>query len=88
MVSGTSGRYFQRMDERLRWIKLIKTLREEHGVSIYEAERIASAQPEWRRWVERQINSDQRCRRMAVSHIKHHGPAALLECDGEVLKVR
>lgn len=76
------------MEERLRWIKLIKTLREEHSVSIYEAERIASAQPEWRRWVERQINSDHQCRRMALRHIKNSGSAALLVQVGETLKVR
>ena len=76
------------MEERLRWIKLIKLLREKHGVSIYEAQRIASAQPEWRRWVERQINTDQQCRRMALRHIEFNGSASLLIRDGETLKVR
>jgi len=76
------------MEERLRWIKLIKMLREKHGVSLYEAQRIASAQSEWRRWVERQINTDQQCRRMALRHIEYSGSAALLIRDGETLKVR
>ena len=76
------------MNERMRWIKLIKTLREERGVDIYEAEQLALEQPEWRRWVERQINSDPQCRKMALRHIGHHGPAALvIQAEGS-LKVR
>lgn len=76
------------MEERLRWIELIKVVREKHGASIDEAHLIVSTQPEWRRWVERQINSDPQCRRMALRHIKYSGPAALLVQDGETLKVR
>ena len=75
-------------DERDRWISLIKGVRQEHGVSIYEAERIALAQPEWRRWVERQIGSDMRCRRMALRHLREHGKASLIERDGDTLKLR
>lgn len=71
-----------------RWIRFIKALREEHGVSIHEAHVIAAARPEWRRWVERQINSDSECRRMALRHIKNAGRAALLARDGETLRVR
>lgn len=76
------------MEERLRWVEFIKALREQHGVNIHEAHQIAAAQPEWRRWVERQINSDSQCRRMALRHIKMGGPAVLLVQDGETLRVR
>jgi hypothetical protein len=76
------------MEERNRWISLIKELRGQHGISILDAERLALADPAWRRWVERQINGDTRCHRMALSHIRYNGDAALLERDGEALKVR
>lgn len=76
------------MDERDRWIMLIKKIRIERGVSIYEAERFALSQPGWRRWVERQVTIDVRCRKMARYHIRQHGEAALVyEAEG-TLKVR
>ena len=75
-------------EERTRWTSRIKQLRQEHGVGIFEAERIALAQPEWRRWVERQINSDIKCRKVARSHMHIHGPASLIYEDGDTLKVR
>jgi hypothetical protein len=75
-------------DERDRWITLIKSLRQEHGVSIYDAERIALGEVAWQRWVDRQINTDMRCRRMALFHIRSNGSASLLEKDGDQLKVR
>jgi hypothetical protein len=67
------------MEELNRWIMLIKELRAEHQVGILEAERIALRLPEWCRWVEHQINNDQRCQRMAYQHIRYNGDAALLE---------
>ena len=76
------------MNERMRWIKLIKSLREEHGVDIPGAEKLASAQPEGRRWVERQINSDPQCRKMALRHIAACGPNALIVQTGQTLRVR
>jgi hypothetical protein len=57
-------------------------------VSIVEAERLALSDAQWRRWVVRQINTDDRCRKMALSHMKMHGEAALLYKEGDVLKVR
>ena len=75
-------------DDRNDWIKEIKRLREQHGVSIFEAEALALGDPVWRRWVEKMINSDERCRRMAMSHIRYNGDAALIELDGDLLKVR
>jgi hypothetical protein len=74
--------------ERNRWISYIKQLRQERGVGLFDAERIALAHPEWRRWVERQINSDIKCRRVARSHMQMHGPASLIYQDGDTLKVR
>ena len=75
-------------EERNRWISHIKQLRQERGVGLFEAERIALTQPEWRRWVERQINSDIKCRKAARSHMQIHGPASLIYQDGDALKVR
>ena len=76
------------MAERDRWILHIKELRAVHGVSIFEAEKLALADATWRRWVERQITSDDRCRRMALRHLRYNGDAALLGRDGERLFVR
>ncbi len=76
------------MEDRNRWIIRIKELRAKHNVSIIDAERIALSDPNWRRWVERQINSDVRCRRMALSHIRYNGDASLIQRDGDLLKVR
>ena len=57
----------------------IKELRGEYQVDILEAERIALGRPEWRRWVEHQINNDRKCRRVAAFHVEQNGDAALLE---------
>ena len=66
------------MSERDRWIEHIKQVRAEHGISILAAERLALADDHWRRWVERQINNDDRCRRMALRHIHYNGDEALI----------
>ena len=71
------------MEDRNRWILLIKELRAEHLVDILTAERIALSKPEWRRWVEQQLATDQRCQRMAHHHIRHNGDAALLAKQGD-----
>lgn len=76
------------MEDRNRWIELIKNLRIEHNVSIIDAERIALADGTWRRWVESQIKSEKQCRRMALSHIRYLGEAGLIERDGDTLKIR
>lgn len=76
------------MEERHRWVHQIKDLRSRHGINIFEAERLALSNPQWRRWVERQINSDTRCRKMALNHLKIHGEEGLVRKDGDVLKVR
>jgi len=74
--------------DRNRWILLIKELRAEHNVSILAAERLALADPRWRRWVDQQINTDVRCRRLALHHIRHNGDEALIELEGGRLKAR
>jgi len=73
-----------------RWILYIKELRATHGVSILEAQKLALSDPTWRRWVERQINSDQRCRKEALAHIRYNGEASLIERVGDsfLFKVR
>ncbi len=76
------------MSERDRWIHHIKEVRAEYGISILAAERLALAEGHWRRWVERQINSDDRCRRMALRHIRYNGDEALICQSGDRLSVR
>ncbi|TPN80934.1 hypothetical protein FJ987_27845 [Mesorhizobium sp. CU2] len=76
------------MEDRDRWILHIKEVRARHGVSLLEAERIALSDPLWRRWVERQINTDERCRKFARTHMAANRQASLVYRDGEVLKLR
>jgi hypothetical protein len=75
------------MADRNRWILHIKKLRAAHGIGLSEAERIALADPHWRRWVEHQINTDSQCRRMALRHIRERGDDALIERTGDRLRV-
>lgn len=75
------------MTDRNLWVLHIKKLRADHGVGLIEAERIALADPYWRRWVERQINTDNQCRRMALRHIRERGADALIERDGVQLRL-
>lgn len=89
--SEDQARFYRRLheelstDDRQRWILLIKELRVTNGCSIYDAERIALLNPIWKRWVERQINSDPQCKKMARYHIRHNGDAALLvENEGQL----
>jgi hypothetical protein len=76
------------MTERLRWIRHIKQLRGQHGVSLGEAHRIAHADPVWRRWVEHQINNDPACRRMALRHLRNAPDSDFISRDGDRLIVR
>jgi hypothetical protein len=76
------------MEERDRWIRLIKDLRIEHNISLPDAEKMALTRPEWRRWVQRQIDSDLRCKRMARRHIEYRGEDALLERQGDRFVLR
>jgi hypothetical protein len=76
------------MADRDRWVLHIKELRSRHNVGLLEAERIALFDPRWRRWVEHQINTDQRCRKFARTHMTTNRQAALIYKDGDVLKVR
>ncbi|MEI5681374.1 hypothetical protein AAAK29_23495 [Mesorhizobium sp. CCNWLW179-1] len=74
--------------ERDRWVLLIKDIRRETGASIFEAERLALSKPEWRRWAERQINTDAECRKMARLHMRMHKTNSLICADGNRLLVR
>ena len=76
------------MEERHRWILRIRETRQRHDCGIFDAERLAVAEPNWRRWVERQINADAKCRRMALRHIRFHGTASLIDQAGDRLFVR
>jgi hypothetical protein len=72
--------------EESRWTEMIKTVRQRHGVGIFEAEKLPWEEPQWRRWVERQINRDPKCRKMALHHMRSHGGASLvLEQDGRLV---
>lgn len=75
-------------NDRHQWVLLIKELRVTHGCSIYDAQRLALLKPIWRRWVERQINHDLRCARMARRHIRCNGDAALLVDRDAKLTIR
>ena len=75
-------------EERKRWTSHIKQLRQQHDIGVFEAERIALAEPAWRRWVERQINADAKCRKAARNHMQMHGRASLIYRDGDTLKIR
>jgi hypothetical protein len=66
-----------------RWLLLIKQFRVEHDLSILDAERLAISNPHLRRWVERQINSHQDCRKYALRHIRNNGGAALIVRHGD-----
>lgn len=76
------------MDETNRWILLIKEIRAKHNIGILDAERIALTDPKWRRWVNHQINTNMQCQRMALHHMRANGESALIERDGDALKVR
>lgn len=70
------------------WFELIKTIRAEHGVGILEAEKVAVQDPTRRRWLERRINSDRKCRKLALSDIKQNGDDSLVCWQGDRLVVR
>lgn len=76
----------ERRDGYGRWLLLIKELRVRHDASVLEAERLALSNPHRRRWVERQINSHQQCRKKALSHIRHNGSNALIDRDGDTFR--
>jgi len=71
-----------------KWVMLIKDIRSQTGASIFEAERLALQKPEWRRWVERQINVDAECRKTAKFHMLIHKLDSLIYWDGDRLRVR
>jgi hypothetical protein len=71
-----------------RWVLYIKELRVTHGVSLFEAQKLALSDPTWRRWVERQINSDRKCRKEALAHIRCNGEASLIERIGDSFEFR
>lgn len=75
------------MKDRDDWNRHIKQVRLEHDVALFEAERMVLADPRWRRWVERRINTDRQCRRMALAHIRVRGEDALITLEGDRLTV-
>lgn len=76
------------MDETDRWILLIKDIRAKHNIGILDAERVALTDPKWRRWVNHRINTDSRCQRIALHHMRANGENALIKRKGSQLKVR
>ena len=70
-------------DGYIRWVLLIMELRVLHDASLLEAERMALANPHRRKWVERQINTHQRCRKYALAHIRYYSDASLIEREGD-----
>ena len=76
------------LDANGRWMVGIKRLRVEHDISRLEAERIALSDPALKRWVEKQINSEQRCRKQALAHIRYNGESSLIEQIGDSFQFR
>ena len=74
--------------QNVDWIELMKTVRQIHDVSLDEATRLVLAHEGWRRWVDRRINSDPKCRKMAWAHMRHGGADALIEKEGDRFRVR
>jgi len=88
LIEGWRASRRRTRDGYSRWLQLIKELRVLHEASILEAERIALSNAHRRRWVERQINTHQRCRKHALAHIRHHGQAALILREGDGFRFR
>lgn len=78
----------ERRDGYMRWLLLIMELQVLHDASQVEAERLALSNGHRRRWVEKQINTHQRCRKYALAHIRHNGHAALIDREGETFKFK
>ncbi len=76
----------KRTDGFGRWLLLIKELRELYELSILEAERMALSNRHRRLWLERQINTQQRCRKYALAHIRANGDAALITREGDTFR--
>jgi hypothetical protein len=74
--------------KHIDWFELMKIIRLVYDIGIFEAEKIALAHEGWRRWCDKQIISDPRCRKLAWGHMRHNGPNSLIEKDGDRLKVR
>lgn len=81
---------YERRDGYVRWLLLIMELRVLHNASLLEAERIALSDKHRCKWVEKQINTRQRCRKYALAHIRYNGEQALIDREGETFtfKVR
>ena len=73
--------------QRIDWIELIKTIRRVRTVDLSAAEKIAVSHEGWRRWCERRINTEQKCRTLALAHLRHEGADALIVREGERLRV-
>ena len=70
------------------WIELMKSVRQIHDVSLDEATRLVLAHDGWRRWVTQRINTDARCRKMAVTYMRDGEAASPIEQHGSRLRVR
>jgi hypothetical protein len=74
--------------QRIDWIELIKTIRQVRNIGLSDAERIALSHERWRRWCERRINTEQKCRKLALAHMRYEGVDALIVREGGRLRVR
>jgi len=73
--------------QKTDWFQAIKDIRAQHGCDILATERIGLSDPDWRRWVDAQINRDPDCRKMARRHMKSRGPASLIVVADGRLKI-
>lgn len=74
---------------RLDWIRTIKAVREFTLMSIGEAERYVLEEKGWNIAVSNRIRRDQKCRKLALSHLRHVEPHqdALVETCGDDLRL-
>jgi hypothetical protein len=74
--------------EHVGWIEMIKTIRHVYQVSLVEAETLALAHEGWRRWCDRQLFTDPKCRTSALQEMRRNGPRSRFERDGERIRLR
>lgn len=74
--------------QKVSWPELMKSLRQVQDINLPEAQRVALSHDGWRRWCELQINSDPKCRKEALHHMRHFGSDALVESEGGRFRVR
>jgi len=74
--------------QRVDWFELLKILRQAFDAPLHDTEAMVLRHDGWRRWCERQIVADPRCRKLARRHIRARGAEALLVVSGDRISCR